>query len=45
VEAALRVYLGTRVTIARGRSRGTIVVEFYGDEDLDRVARLLLGGG
>jgi ParB family chromosome partitioning protein len=42
VEAALRAYLGTRVTIARGRSRGTIVVEFYGDEDLTRLAALLL---
>lgn len=43
VEAALRAHFGTRVTITRGRSRGTIALEFYSDEDLDRLARLMLG--
>jgi ParB family chromosome partitioning protein len=45
VEAALRAHLGTRVAINRGRAHGTITIEFYGDEDLERVVSLLLPGG
>jgi ParB family chromosome partitioning protein len=43
VEASLRARLGTRVAISRGQAHGTITIEFYGDEDLERLASLLLG--
>jgi ParB family chromosome partitioning protein len=33
--------LDTRVLISQGRSRGRIVIEFAGDEDLERLAALL----
>jgi ParB family chromosome partitioning protein len=42
VESSLRARLGTRVAISRGRSHGTITLEFYGDEDLERLVGLLL---
>jgi ParB family transcriptional regulator, chromosome partitioning protein len=41
VEARLRELLGTRVSIRRRGSRGAIQVEFYSDEDLDRLVGLL----
>jgi ParB family transcriptional regulator, chromosome partitioning protein len=43
VESSLRSHLGTRVAISRGRAHGTITIEFYGDEDLERIVGLLLG--
>jgi ParB family chromosome partitioning protein len=41
VEARLRELLGTRVSIRRRGSRGAIQVEFYSDEDLERLVGLL----
>lgn len=41
VEARLRELLGTRVSILRRGTRGAIHVEFYSDEDLERLVGLL----
>jgi ParB family chromosome partitioning protein len=41
VEARLRELLGTRVSIRRRGVRGSIHLEFYSDEDLDRLVGLL----
>lgn len=43
LEVDLREVLGTKVAIKRGRSKGKIEIEFYGDEDLDRLATLICG--
>jgi ParB family transcriptional regulator, chromosome partitioning protein len=37
----LRQHLGTRVTIHHGPKRGRIEIEYYGDDDLQRVLSLL----
>lgn len=34
-------YYGTKVTIQRQKKRGTVAIEFYNDEDLDRLLQLL----
>lgn len=34
-------YYGTKVTIERKKKRGTVAIEFYSDEDLDRLLSLL----
>jgi ParB family chromosome partitioning protein len=34
-------YYGTKVTIERQKKRGTVAIEFYSDEDLDRLLNLL----
>jgi ParB family chromosome partitioning protein len=34
-------YYGTKVTIQRQKKRGTVAIEFYSDEDLDRLLGLL----
>jgi len=34
-------YYGTKVTIQRQKKRGTVAIEFYSDEDLDRLLQLL----
>jgi ParB family chromosome partitioning protein len=41
VEGRLRERLGTRVQIQRRGSKGAISIEFYSDEDLERLLRLL----
>ena len=41
---ALRDRLKTRVRIRGRAARGRIEIEYHGAEDLDRIARLLLGG-
>lgn len=41
VEGRLREWLGTRVLIQRRGSKGAISIEFYSDEDLERLVRLL----
>jgi len=37
IEDRLRRALGTRVTIAEGRGRGKITIEFYSNDDFDRI--------
>ena len=34
-------YYGTKVTIQRQKKSGTVAIEFYSDEDLDRLLQLL----
>jgi ParB family chromosome partitioning protein len=41
LEARLRQVLGTRVQISRRGSKGSIQVEFYSDEDLERLLGLM----
>jgi ParB family chromosome partitioning protein len=45
VEEDLRNALGTKVTLARTRRGGRIVIEYYSDEDLGRLYERLTGGG
>lgn len=42
IEAQLRDALGTRVTIRTGKSKGMIEIEFYTDEDLERIVSSLI---
>jgi len=42
-EAALRRIYGTKVTIVRGKDRGRIVIEFYNEQDLERILALICG--
>ncbi|MGH2511787.1 MAG: ParB/RepB/Spo0J family partition protein [Candidatus Limnocylindrales bacterium] len=44
VEDDLRAALGTKVSVARGRKGGRIVIEYYTDEDLGRLYDRLTGG-
>ena len=44
VEDDLRSALGTKVSVARGRNGGRIVIEYYTDEDLGRLYDRLTGG-
>jgi ParB family chromosome partitioning protein len=44
LEEDLRRSLGTKVTLARSRKGGRIVIEFYSDEDLSRLFDRLTGG-
>ena len=41
VEETLQQKLGTKVHIIRGRKKGRIEIEFYGDDDLSRLVTLL----
>lgn len=41
VRDRLRSSLSTQVRIQHGRRRGAIVIEYYGDQDLERILRLL----
>jgi ParB family chromosome partitioning protein len=41
MESQLREYFGTKVEIKRGRHKGKIEIEFYNDEDLDRLYSLI----
>jgi ParB family chromosome partitioning protein len=45
VEEELRRSLGTKVTLARTRRGGRIVIEYYSDEDLGRLYERLVGAG
>jgi ParB family chromosome partitioning protein len=38
-------YYGTKVTIQRQKKRGTVAIEFYNDDDLDRLLDLLKNNG
>jgi ParB family chromosome partitioning protein len=44
VEDELRQALGTKVSVARGRRGGRIVIEYYSDEELSRLYERLTGG-
>ena len=44
VEENLRRALGTKVSVARSRRGGRIVIEYYSDEDLNRLYEHLTGG-
>jgi ParB family chromosome partitioning protein len=44
VEEELRLALGTKVSLARSRRGGRIVIEYYNDEDLHRLYERLTGG-
>ena len=44
VEEDLRRRLGTKVTLARSRKGGRIIIEFYSDEELAQLYDRLIGG-
>lgn len=44
LEEALSQRLGTRVRVVAGRKRGVVQIEFYSEDDLARIAEILLGG-
>ena len=44
VEEELRRSLGTKVSLARSRRGGRIVIEYYSDEELGRLYERLTGG-
>jgi ParB family chromosome partitioning protein len=44
VEEELRRALGTKVTLARSRRGGRIVIEYYSDEELGQLYERLIGG-
>jgi ParB family transcriptional regulator, chromosome partitioning protein len=44
VEEELRRSLGTKVSLARSRRGGRIVIEYYSDEELERLYERLTGG-
>ena len=44
VEEELRQALGTKVSLARSRRGGRIVIEYYSDEELARLYERLVGG-
>ena len=44
VEEDLRRALGTKVSLARSRRGGRIVIEYYSDEELGRLYDRLTGG-
>jgi ParB family chromosome partitioning protein len=41
IEDKLKQYFGTSVKIVKGRKRGKILIEFYSDEDLNRILELI----
>lgn len=45
LEDDLRRSLGTKVTLARSRRGGRIVIEYYSDEELSQLYERLIGGG
>src|SRR3989442_4714497 len=45
VTTELRAALGTKVEVLRGRRGGRIAIQFYSDEDLERLYELLVGAG
>ena len=44
IEARLREIFGTKVTLAKYQDRGRIVIEFYSEDELDRLIQLITGG-
>ena len=45
VTAELRTALGTKVEILRGRRGGRIAIQFYSDEDFERLYEILVRAG
>jgi ParB family chromosome partitioning protein len=45
LESRLQVALGTKVRIQPGRRTGSILIEYYGNDDLDRLVKLLAPHG
>ena len=43
IEARLREILGTKVSVIKNKDRGRIEIEFYSDDDLERILALLAG--
>lgn len=41
LEESLKEILGTKVNIVKGKKKGRIEIEYYSDEDLDRIIELL----
>ncbi len=41
IESRLRERFGTKVTLSQGGKKGRIEIEFYGNDDLDRILELL----
>lgn len=44
IEAELRRILGTKVSVIKNKDRGRIEIEFYSDDDLERLFSVLAGG-
>lgn len=44
LEHTLSTGLGRKVSIAHGKKRGKLTIEYYGNDDLDALCRLLTGG-
>ena len=44
LEGRLRTLLATRVAIARSRRGGRVVIDFYSDEELDRIHAIIAAG-
>ncbi|OGX17511.1 MAG: hypothetical protein A3K83_04555 [Omnitrophica WOR_2 bacterium RBG_13_44_8b] len=44
LEEELQHILGTKVRISKGKKRGNILIEFYSQEDLERIVSLCRGG-
>jgi ParB family chromosome partitioning protein len=44
VEEELRRILGTKVTVEKGRRKGRIEIEFYSEDDLERILQLFSRG-
>lgn len=42
LEEELMTYLGTKVQIAEGKNKGKIEIEYYGDEDLERILETIM---
>jgi ParB family chromosome partitioning protein len=42
IESDLRRRLGTKVELRQGESKGSILIEFYSDEDLERILNLMM---
>jgi ParB family chromosome partitioning protein len=42
IETKLRLELGTMVRVIQGPKKGTIEIEYYSDEDLDRILSIIL---
>lgn len=41
IEESLRKFFGTKVVVTKGKKKGKIEIEYYNDEDLDRILELL----
>jgi hypothetical protein len=44
MESELQQLLATKVKVSKRQKRGQIVIEFYSQEDLERIANIIRGG-